>query len=140
MPVRILVADDDPEIRDFYRLILAEHFELIFARDGLEAWQLFELEKPRLVLTDLNMPGMNGLELTGKIRGGSVRPSTPIIIMTGTTRDSDLPPGFWNIGAGANKFMEKPFKPDDLLAEIRRQLVIFAEANAKPLPPGKGHY
>jgi len=140
MPARILLADDDPEIRDFYRMVLAEHFELIFARDGAEAWRLYEEEKPRLVVTDLNMPGMNGLELTKRIRTESTRPDTPIIIITGTTRDSDLPPGFWNIGAGANRLLEKPFKPDDLVAEIRRQLVLFAQAHSKPLPPGKGYY
>ncbi|MBI1290038.1 response regulator [bacterium] len=140
MPARILVADDDPDIRNFYRMVLQDHFELIFARDGVEAWRLYEEEKPRLVVTDLNMPGMNGLELTGKIRNESDRPKTPIIILTGTTRDSDLPPGFWNIGAGANKFMEKPIRPDELVAEIRRQLTLFAEANRTPLPPGKGFY
>lgn len=137
--VRILVADDDPDIRDLYALILGEHFDLILARDGMEAWKLFEQEKPRLVLTDLNMPGMNGLELTGKIRQHEELSQTPVIILTGTTKGTDLPPGFWKIGSGANSFIEKPVTPTDLVNEVKRQLVLRAQA-AGPMPAGRGYY
>jgi DNA-binding response OmpR family regulator len=139
-PQRILVADDDPDVREFLGLVLRPHFELIVARDGLEAWRLFLAEKPRLVLTDLNMPGLNGMQLTEKIRECEERADTPVIILTGTTKDSDLPAGFWKMGTRANQYIEKPVQPDELVLEIRRQIVLHAQTKAKPLPPGAGHY
>ncbi|CAN5304774.1 N/A [soil metagenome] len=137
-PAKILVADDDPDILNFHRLLLSPLFDVVFARDGLEAWKFFQAERPRLVLTDLNMPGMNGLELSQKIRAHPELGTTPIIILTGTTRNTDLPPGFWKMGTGANAYLEKPISGDALLAEIRKQLLLTA--NATPLPPGTGSY
>lgn len=135
---KILIADDEEGIRTLLRLALSEHFDIIFARDGFEAWKLFESERPRLVLTDLNMPGINGHELTEKIRSHPELAGTPVIILTGTTRGSDLPPGFWKIGTRADAFLEKPVSTDAILTEVRRQLV--RRMAPKPLPPGKGHY
>lgn len=137
-PVKVLVADDDPEILAFHRLALGDLFELVTARDGIEAWNLFQESRPRIVVTDLNMPGMNGLQLTDKIRGHEELATTPVIILTGTTINTDLPPGFWNIGTQANSFMEKPVTMERLITEIRRQLMI--RTKVKPLPPGKGSY
>jgi CheY-like chemotaxis protein len=134
----ILVCDDDADVRDFYKLVLAEFFELTFARDGLEAWRILETFKPRLILTDLNMPGMNGLELTDKIKSNLRLRNTPVIIITGATRGSDLPPGFWKIGTQANAFLEKPIVPSELIAEMRKQILLHA--NITPLPPGRGSY
>lgn len=138
--LRILVADDDPDVRDFLQLALAPHFSLILARDGAEAYRLFEAERPRLVLSDLNMPGMNGLELAKRIRAHAERPNTPIIILTGTTRESDLPPGFWKMGIPADGFLEKPATPDQIVGEIRRVLALHQLSGATPVPPGKGFY
>lgn len=136
--LKILFADDDPEIRTIMTMFLQEHYELLIARDGLEAWRLFEEGKPRLVVTDLNMPGINGLELTEKIRRHEQRGNTPVIILTGTTKDDDLPGGFWKIGTKADKYLDKPFDPDRLIDEIRR--LILEHAKIQPLPPGKGFY
>lgn len=135
---KILIADDEEDIRNLLRLALSEHYDIVFARDGLEAWKLFERERPRLVLTDLNMPGINGYEFTEKIREHPDLAQTPVIILTGTTQGSDLPPGFWKIGTRADAFLEKPVSTDVILAEVRRQLVRRMTPN--PLPPGKGHY
>jgi CheY-like chemotaxis protein len=137
-PTRVLIADDDPDIRELLRLSLAGHYDVVMARDGLEAWRLFESEAPRLVVSDLNMPGLNGLEFTDRIRAHPERGDTPVIILTGTTRNSDLAPAFWRMATQADAFLEKPVTPDQLLAEIRRQLM--RRATPIPLPPGKGYY
>lgn len=136
--IKILLADDDPDIRLIYSVLLEQYYDVTLARDGAEAWKLFQETRPRLVVADLNMPGLNGLEFTEKIRGHPELAKTPVIIVTGTTAGTDLPPGFWKIGTAANRMMEKPVTPDELLEAIRRELLIHAKAN--PLPPGKGYY
>jgi CheY-like chemotaxis protein len=133
--IKILVADDDPDILNFHRLALSEFFDLVMARDGLEAWKFFELERPRLVLTDLNMPGINGMDLTDKIRAHPELGETPVIILTGTTRNTDLPPGFWRLGTQADLLLEKPITPSVLVNEIRRVLAKRQEASVKPVVP-----
>ncbi len=136
--VKVLVADDDKDILTLYRMSLKDHYQVIEARDGWEAWKLFQEEKPRLIVTDLNMPGHNGLEFIEKIREHDEGSDVPIIVITGTTVGSDLPAGFWKIGTKAQKLMEKPIEPDELLTEVKRQLLLRSQP--KPLPPGKGYY
>jgi len=136
--IKILFADDDPEILTVYSLYLRQFYDVVQARDGLEAWRLIEETRPRLVVTDLNMPGLNGLDLTERIREHPELNKTTIIILTGTTRNSDLPPGFWKIGTKANRFLEKPVTPEQVLNSVRR--VLLESAEIKPLPPGKGYY
>lgn len=133
--IKILVADDDPGIQEFYRLALREFFDVVVARDGLEAWKLFESERPRLVITDLNMPGENGANLTNRMRNHEELGDTPIIIITGTTRGTDLPPGFWRIGTQADLFLEKPVTGDELVTEIRRVLLKHQEKHGKSATP-----
>lgn len=133
--IKILVADDDPGIQDFYRLTLREFFDVVIARDGLEAWKLFQSEKPRLVITDLNMPGENGANFTDRLRNHEELGETPVIIITGTTRGSDLPPGFWRLGTKADLFLEKPISPDDLVSAVRKVLLAHQEKQQKPVTP-----
>jgi CheY-like chemotaxis protein len=136
--IKILIADDEEDIRLLLRVGLSPHYDVVVARDGLEAWKFFEEERPRLVLTDLNMPGINGLELTEKIRQHPELSDTLVIILTATTQGTDLPPGFWRIGTRADAFLEKPVTVEEILTEVRRQLVKRLAPN--PLPPGKGTY
>lgn len=136
--IRILLADDDPFVRQVFVPFLGDVYEVVEARDGLEAWKLIQETKPRLLVTDLNMPGLNGLELTEKVRSNPDYAPMPVIILTGTTQGTDLPGGFWRIGTSADLFLEKPISPDDLLSEVRRMLL--KKATPKALPPGKGHY
>ncbi len=117
---------------------LKEHYDIIEARDGTEAWKLVQEQKPRVVVTDLNMPGMNGMELTEHIKTHETLRNTVVLIVTGTIRNTDLPAGFWNMGTKADKMLEKPVTPSDILAEIRRLLIL--KAQPQPLPPGSGSY
>lgn len=138
MPARVLVIEDDAEVRLLIKLELERLFLVIEAPDGLAGWKLFQQEKPQCVLTDLALPGMNGLDLMDKIRNHPDLKETPIVVLTGTTTDDDLPTEFWRKGTGADAFFEKPVDWAMLRAEIDR--LIKERANYKPLPPGKGYY
>ncbi len=137
--IRVLIADDDADILKLVTMILEEagKYDIVPARDGITAWRLFEEVRPRLVITDLNMPGINGLDLTEKIRNHDELGHTPVIILTGTTRDDDLPPGFWRNGTKATVYIEKPVQIDNFLQAVQRALL---PKEANPLPPGKGYY
>jgi DNA-binding response OmpR family regulator len=119
---KVLVADDIREIRDLMRLILESKFDVVVARNGEEAWELFNAEKPDLVICDVVMPRINGIELCKKIKLQSFSPSTPVIIVTGVTKDKELADGFWNQFAGGDGYVSKPFTPHQILAQVDRCL------------------
>ena len=100
---KILVVDDDPQIRRVMRATLSgQHYEVLEARNGEEALERFRAEMPDLVLLDLNMPGMGGLETCRSLRGGS---EAPIIILSG---DNSLATLNSLPHVGATYFFAKP--------------------------------
>jgi CheY-like chemotaxis protein len=119
---KVLVADDILEIRQMLRAILQPNYDVVLARNGEEAWELFNSEKPDLVLTDVVMPRMKGDELCMRIKTGSFAPETPVVLITAATRDKELADGFWNKAAGTDAFVSKPFSPNDVLAIVDRLL------------------
>jgi two-component system KDP operon response regulator KdpE len=113
----ILVVDDDPQIRRVLRTALTEHgYEATDARNGEEAIERLREEKPSLVVLDMNMPGMNGLETCRTIRATS---NIPIIMLT--VRDSEADK-ISALDAGADDYVTKPFSSPELLARIRAAL------------------
>ena len=84
---KILVADDVKEIRDLIRLCLEPRYDVVLARNGEEAWELFNSEKPDLVLSDVVMPRLKGDELCMRIKTASSRPETPVVLVTAATKD-----------------------------------------------------
>ena len=83
----VLLVDDQAMVLNFLKVFVGRlGFEPITACDGQEAWDHFQQAPPELVITDLRMPGMNGIELAKKIRGLSVMP--PIIVLTGSFADA----------------------------------------------------
>ncbi len=113
----ILVVDDDPQIRRVLRTALIEHgYEATDARNGEEAIERLREEKPSLIILDMNMPGMNGLETCRTIRSTS---NIPIIMLT--VRDSETDK-IAALDAGADDYVTKPFSSPELLARIRAAL------------------
>jgi two-component system, OmpR family, KDP operon response regulator KdpE len=114
---RIMVVDDDPQIRRVLRMALvAEDYEVVDARNGEEALERFREEKLDLVILDMNMPGMNGLETCRTIRSTS---DVSIIILTVRDAESDKVAA---LDAGADDYITKPFGSPELLARIRAAL------------------
>jgi len=114
---RILVVDDDPQIRRVLRTALvAQGYEAVDARNGEEAIERLREEKPDLIILDMNMPRMNGLETCRIVRTTS---DVPIIMLTVRDTESDK---IEALDAGADDYVTKPFSSPELLARIRAAL------------------
>jgi len=114
---RILVVDDDPQIRRVLRTaLIAQGYEVTDARNGEEALEKMRDEKPDLLILDMNMPRMNGLETCHSIRTTS---DVPIIMLTVRDAESDKVDA---LDAGADDYMTKPFSSPELLARMRAAL------------------
>ena len=123
----ILVVDDEPQIRRVLRATLSSNgYEVLEAKDGPEAIDMVLRERPDLILLDVNMPGMSGLEACSKIR---LSYQGPIIMVTvrNTERDKVVA-----LDAGADDYVVKPFAIGELLARIRAALRRFT--SEEPLP------
>jgi two-component system KDP operon response regulator KdpE len=124
---RILVVDDDPQIRRVMKMTLtAEGYEVEDARTGEEAQEALRAGHYDLMLLDMNMPGMGGLETCRVIRGSS---EIPIIMLTVRNAEKDKVSA---LDAGADDFVAKPFSTAELLARIRAAL------RRAPVPPEGG--
>jgi two-component system KDP operon response regulator KdpE len=114
---KILVVDDDPQIRRVMKATLVGHsYEVIEARTGEEAVETILREMPSLVLLDMNMPGMGGLETCRAIRLGS---EIPVVILSVRNSEKDKVAA---LDAGADDYVTKPFSIEELLARIRAAL------------------
>ena len=114
---RVLVVDDDPQVLRLVQRVLVEAgYHPIATPDPVEALRLAELEEPDLVLLDLGLPGMDGLELLGRLREFS---GVPVIFLTAHT-DSETATKV--LRAGADDYIAKPFAPTELTARIEASL------------------
>lgn len=114
---KILVVDDDPAISEMLTIVLqAEGFDTVAVMDGAEAVGTFQREQPDLILLDLMLPGMNGVDICRAIRQESV---VPIVMLTAKTDTVDVVLG---LESGADDYVSKPFKPKELVARIRARL------------------
>jgi len=114
---RILVCDDDREIVDAIAIYLErEGYDVVKAYDGEEAIEVIEKEKIDLLIIDVMMPKLGGVETTFKIRENN---SLPIIILSAKSEDKDK---IFGLRVGADDYMTKPFNPMELLARVQSQL------------------
>ena len=114
---KILVVDDDPQIRRVMKATLVGHnYEVIEARTGEEALEIIPRESPNLVLLDMNMPGIGGLETCRALRASS---DIPVIVLTVRNSEKDKVAA---LDAGADDYVTKPFGIEELLARIRAAL------------------
>jgi two-component system response regulator MtrA len=117
MNPRILVVDDDQALSEMIGIVLrSEGFELEFSADGTDALEAFQSTRPDLVLLDVMLPGIDGIEVCRRIRAES---GTPIIMLTARGDTSDVVVG---LESGADDYVVKPFNPKELVARIRTRL------------------
>lgn len=117
MSQRILVVDDDTALAEMIGIVLeSEGFDVSFCADGTEALGAFRESRPDLVLLDLMLPGIDGIEVCHRIRRES---DIPVIMLTARSDTLDVVTG---LEAGADDYVAKPFKPQELVARIRTRL------------------
>ena len=120
----ILVVDDEKEIVELLEIYLVSNgYQVYKAYHAEEGLQLLEKEKIVLVVLDIMMPGMDGLEMCRQIRKST---NIPIIILSAKSSDFDKIIG---LGAGADDYVVKPFNPLEIVARIRSQLRRYLELN-----------
>lgn len=113
---RILLVDDDPELcRVWARILQREGFFPVLAHDGQTALQRIRSDLPEVVVTDVNMPGMNGLEVLRQVK--TLNPDLPVVIVTGGAR---IPQAVEAMRALAHDYLAKPFADHELTQAVRR--------------------
>jgi two-component system, cell cycle response regulator DivK len=124
---KILLVEDHEDNRNIYRTIL-EHFgfQVLLAADGEEGVRLAELGTPDLILLDIDIPVMDGLEVARKLKGNEETARIPIVALTAYSQPEDRERAQ---EAGFDGYLAKPVSPRRVLAEVRR----FLAASADPV-------
>ncbi|MET4160171.1 MtrAB system response regulator MtrA [Agromyces sp. PvR057] len=131
MTSRVLVVDDDTALAEMIGIVLrTEGFDPVFCGDGPSALAAFRETRPDLVLLDLMLPGMDGIEVCARIRAES---GTPIIMLTAKSDTADVVKG---LESGADDYMVKPFNPKELVARIRTRLRPTPESSVETYAVG----
>jgi two-component system response regulator MtrA len=131
MKPRVLVVDDDSALAEMLGIVLrADGFEPSFVMDGTRALPAFRETKPDVVLLDLMLPGLSGIDVCRLIRAES---GTPIIMLTAKSDTVDIVLG---LESGADDYVVKPFKPKELVARMRARLRHHDEIAAEALTIG----
>jgi two-component system response regulator MtrA len=117
MKARVLVVDDDEALAEMIGIVLRnDDFDPVFCYDGGKALEAFRNAKPDLVLLDLMLPGMDGIEVCRLIRAEA---DVPIVMLTAKSDTADVVRG---LESGADDYVPKPFKPAELIARVRARL------------------
>ncbi|MFH1196455.1 MAG: response regulator [bacterium] len=124
---KILVVEDEKDIRENLELLLnSEGYDVVCAEDGLKAWQMLGKITPELIISDIMMPYMDGLELFQKVRECEKTKIIPFIFLTAKNDMSSIRMG---MNLGADDYITKPFLSDDLLAAIKIRLERYDSFN-----------
>lgn len=116
-PPTVLVADDTESVRSlFAELLAADGYRVLTAADGAAALDAVQRHRPDLLLLDVRMPGLNGLEVCRRVKAAAETRLTPVILVTGAADSADRLEG---IEAGADDFLMKPVNPVELRARVR---------------------
>jgi len=113
----VLICDDEPSLRELIRISLDGPYEFVEADDGVESLELARRVRPDVVILDMMMPRMTGLEVLNALRSDAELADTPIIVLTAqpATREQAL-------DAGADVVMVKPFEPEQVAAAVQEVL------------------
>lgn len=129
--MRLLLVDDDRDLVEVLTYVLQrEGFSVVAAFDGEGAWRQFQIEQPSLVILDINMPGIDGLEVCRRIREAS---TVPVVMLTARADEVDI---IRALGLGADDYVTKPFSPRQLVARVK---AVLRRAPAVPVsvPPSE---
>ncbi|PWH05312.1 DNA-binding response regulator [Brachybacterium endophyticum] len=114
---RILVVDDDQAIAEMVGIVLrGKGYDVVTTADGASALDAFDRLSPDLVLLDLMLPGMDGIEVCRRLRR---RSGVPVLMLTARSDTADVVEG---LEAGADDYLTKPFEPDELVARIKARV------------------
>jgi two-component system chemotaxis response regulator CheY len=121
VPKKILIAEDSPTMRSLIVSTISAmgEFETVEAANGFEALRILPREKVDLIITDINMPDINGLELVSFIRSNENYRTTPLFIISTEGSERDREKG---LALGANAYLVKPFAPQQLQELVRQYL------------------
>ena len=130
---KILVVEDEPDIRKLVHYNLTQdHYKVVEAENGDQALRMIQRDKPSLVILDLMMPGMSGLEVCRTLRGQDETAKLPILMLTAKAGEADRVLG---LELGADDYLTKPFSPRELVARVRAILRRANGAGQTETPP-----
>ena len=113
----VLIVDDEPAILELVRFTLEDdQVRVLEASDGLAALDIARAERPALILLDVRMPHLDGVEVCRRLRAEAALGSTRIVMLTAADQEADRARG---LAAGADEYLSKPFSPLALLALVR---------------------
>ncbi len=118
---RIVLAEDNADMRDYIRRLLAPNYEVAAYANGLAAWQAVCQEPPDLILSDVMMPGLDGLSLLTKLRADPRTQALPAILLSARAGEAARVEG---LQSGADDYLTKPFSAKELLARVASTLEI----------------
>ena len=116
---RVLIVDDDNFIRQIIKDSLAEHFDVIEARHGHEAVRFADTAMPDLIILDIELPGLNGIDVCKRLKATSHTRDIPVILISSHTRKEQIVIG---LQAGADDYITKPFNPNEVLTRVNAHL------------------
>jgi DNA-binding response OmpR family regulator len=119
MTKKIVIIDDEQDVLEIIKATLkTKGYNILSADNGEDGWRLILQQRPDLIITDLKMPRMSGLELRKKLQAHEELKNTPIIILSGIGKETGKPDEFWRSGLKSDDFISKPFDPLDLLGRV----------------------
>lgn len=128
MPAKILVVDDEVHVTRLVQINLQRAgYEVVTALDGVAALEMVRQDPPTLVMTDITMPRMDGIELLRRLKADPATADIPVILLTAKSQDADI---FEGKRSGAVWHLSKPFSPRQLLDAVQETL-------ASPPPPAE---
>ena len=127
----ILVADDSQAVRDILKMSLETlGYTVVLAEDGERAMERIQASQPDLIIADVMMPKVNGFQICRRVKSDPATRATPVILLTARSGQEDI---FWGKDCGADDYITKPFKTQDLEQTIRRLMRRFDPNDTGPL-------